>query len=101
MQQATTTHVYGPVTLAGLQDAVVNDRIHTLTEGELLSLVLSDTVGIDIVDHFGGLKGICNQPLEKFLSFPGLHDAKITRIAACFEMARRVVHQIIEIRERR
>lgn len=39
-----------------------------------------------------------NQPLEKFLQFKGLGDVKIIRIAAAFEIARRIVNQVIEER---
>ena len=39
---------------------------------------------------------MANQPLEKFLEIKGLSDVKIIRIAAAFEMARRIVNQVLE-----
>lgn len=37
-----------------------------------------------------------NQPLEKFLQFKGFGDVKIIRIAAAFEIARRIVNQVVK-----
>ena len=36
---------------------------------------------------------MANQPLEKFLEIKGISDVKIIRIAAAFEIARRIVNQ--------
>jgi DNA repair protein RadC len=44
----------------------------------------------------GKAKGMANQPLEKFLEFKGLGDVKIIRIAAAFEIARRIVNQVLK-----
>ncbi len=41
-------------------------------------------------------KGMANQPLEKFLEIKGLGDVKISRIAATFEIARRIVNQVLK-----
>lgn len=50
----------------------------------------------EILDRFGSFKGMANQPLEKFLEIKGLGDVKIIRIAAAFEIARRIVNQVLE-----
>ena len=39
---------------------------------------------------------MANQPLERFLEFKGLGDVKIIRIAAAFEIVRRIVHKVVE-----
>ena len=39
---------------------------------------------------------MANQPLEKFLEIKGLGDVKIIRIAAAFEIARRIVNQVLK-----
>jgi len=39
-----------------------------------------------------GTRGMANQPLEKLLDIKGIADVKIIRIAAAFEIARRVIH---------
>lgn len=70
-----------------------------LTDAELLSILIStgtkgktaEEVAKDILNKFGSFKGMANQPLEKFLQFKGLGDVKIIRIAAAFEIARRII----------
>jgi len=84
-----------------LQTRVANGEADKLTEAELLSLVLSDDKAAEeIIREFGGFRGMANQPLEKFLRFKGLGEAKIIRIAACFEMAKRCLEQVLEIEHR-
>ncbi len=39
---------------------------------------------------------MANQPLEKFLEFKGLGDVKIIRIASAFEIARRIVKEVLD-----
>ncbi len=75
---------------------LINQGPETLTDTELMALVLSNEPAAEaIMQQFGGYKGLANQPLEKFLKFDGLGDANIVRFAACFEIARRVVHQVV------
>ena len=84
-----------------LQTRVANGEIENLSEAELLSIVLSDDKAAEeIIREFGGFRGMANQPLEKFLRFKGLGEAKIIRIAACFEMAKRCLEQVLEIEHR-
>ena len=79
-----------------------------LTDAELLSILIStgakgktaEEVAKEILDRFGSFKGMSNQPLEKFLEFKGLGDVKIIRIAAAFEIARRIVNQVIEEKDK-
>ncbi len=75
-----------------------------LSDAELLSILIStgtkgksaEEVAKEILDKFGSFKGMANQPLEKFLQFKGLGDVKIIRIAAAFEIARRIVNQVVK-----
>ena len=72
----------------------------TLTDAELLSVLIApgiegkpaEEIAREILQKFGGFKGMANQPLEKLLDIKGLGDTKIIRIAAAFEIARRVIH---------
>ncbi|MGQ9546508.1 MAG: UPF0758 domain-containing protein [Dehalococcoidia bacterium] len=72
----------------------------TLTDAELLSILIApgikgkpaEKIAEEILQRFGGFKGMANQPLEKLLDIKGLGDTKIVRIAAAFEIARRVIH---------
>lgn len=76
----------------------------SLTDTELLSILIStgtkgktaEEVAEEILDKFNSFKGMANQPLEKFLEFKGLGDVKIIRIAAAFEIAKRIVNQVLK-----
>jgi DNA repair protein RadC len=75
-----------------------------LTDVELLSILIStgvkgksaEKIAEEILAKFGSYKGMSNQPLEKFLKIKGIGDVKIIRIAAAFEIARRIVNQVLK-----
>lgn len=79
----------------------------TLTDSELLSILIApgipgkpaEEIAQEILQRFGGFKGMANQPLEKLLDIKGLGDTKIIRIAAAFEIARRIVGEVLEEHE--
>lgn len=79
-----------------------------LTDHELLSILIAPGVkgkpaedtARDILNKFGSFKGMANQPLQKFLEIKGLADVKIVRLAAAFEIARRIVNEVLKDRER-
>lgn len=70
----------------------------SLTDGELLAILIStgikgkpaERIAEEVLERFGSLEGLVNQPLEKLLDIKGLSDVKIIRIAAAFELARRL-----------
>lgn len=80
----------------------------SLTDAELLAILIStgtkgksaEKVAQEILDKFGSFRGMANQPLEKFLQIKGLGDVKIIRIAAAFEIARRIVNQVLKESDR-
>jgi DNA repair protein RadC len=79
-----------------------------LDDSELLAILISsgtkgrsaETIAREILNRFGSLAGLANQPLEALLSVKGLGDVKILRIAAALELARRTANEIIRERER-
>jgi len=79
----------------------------SLTDSELLSILIStgtkgksaEKIADEILSKYGSFKGMANQPLEKFLNIKGLGDVKIIRIAAAFEIARRIVNDVLKIKE--
>ena len=79
----------------------------TLTDTELLSILIApgipgkpaEKIAEEILQKFGGFKGMANQPLEKLLNIKGLGDTKIIRIAAAFEIARRIVNEVLKEHE--
>lgn len=50
--------------------------------------------------RFGNLSGLLQQPLTKLLEIRGLGDVRIIRIAAAFEIARRLVERQRESNEK-
>lgn len=74
----------------------------SLTDSELLAILISigikgrsaEKIAEEILAKFGSFKGMANQPLEKFIKIKGMGDVKIIRIAAAFEIARRIVKQV-------
>jgi len=70
----------------------------SLTDAELLAILISsgirgkpaERIAEEILQEFGSLEGLANQPLERLLVIKGLSDRKIIRIAAAFELARRL-----------
>ncbi|HWP91323.1 MAG TPA: UPF0758 domain-containing protein [Thermodesulfobacteriota bacterium] len=72
-----------------------------LTDQELLAILISvgikgkpaEKIASEIIQRFGSLEGLANQPLEELLKIKGLSDVKIIRIAAAFELARRIMER--------
>ena len=79
-----------------------------LSDTELLAILVSsgipgkpaEKIAEEIIERFGSFKGMANQPLNKFLQIRGLADVKIIRIAAAFEIARRIVKEVLKEHEK-
>lgn len=79
-----------------------------LEDADLLAILISsgtkgrpaEAIARDILDRFGSLAGLANQPLEALLEIKGLGDVKILRIAAALEIARRTAIEITGEKER-
>jgi len=75
-----------------------------LSDAELLAILIStgtknksaEEIANDIMNKFGSFRGLANQPLSKLLGINGLGDVKIIRIAAAFEIARRIANGIVK-----
>ena len=69
-----------------------------LSDAEVLAILISsgikgkpaEKIAEEVVERFGSLSEMANVPLERFLEIKGLSDVKIIRIAAAFEIARRL-----------
>ena len=76
----------------------------SLSDAELISILIStgvkgksaEKIAEEIMERFGSFKGLANQPFEKFQALKGLGKVKTIRIAAAFEIARRIVNQILK-----
>ena len=80
-----------------------------LSDIELLAILIStgikgksaENIAKEILGRFGSYRGLTNQPLKNFLSIKGLGDVKIIRLAAAFELARRISKEIIQEYEKK
>jgi len=78
-----------------------------LSDAELLSIIIApgikgisaEKIAENILSKFGSYRGMANQPLERFLEFKGLGDVKIIRLAAVFEIACRIVNDVLRDHE--
>ena len=69
-----------------------------VTDSELLAILISSgikgksaqAIADELLQKFGSIEGMADKPLEKLLEIKGLSDVKIIRIAAAFELARRL-----------
>lgn len=70
----------------------------SLNDAELLAILIgsgnrersAEQIADEIIYRFGSLHGLLNQPLEKLVQIKGLGDVRVIRIAAAFEIARRL-----------
>lgn len=76
----------------------------TLSDPELLAVIISagipgksaEKIADDIISNFGSFRGISGQPYEKFQEIEGLGKVKIHRLAAAFEIATRIVDEVLK-----
>jgi DNA repair protein RadC len=86
---------------------LIEKGAESLSDAELLAIIIStgtkgksaEEIADEILRKFSSYKGMANQPLNKFTDFKGLGDVKIIRIAAVFEIARRIVNQVLKENE--
>jgi DNA repair protein RadC len=79
-----------------------------VSDAELLAILISPGVkdrpapqiAEDILAKFGSFKGMANQPLSKLMEIKGLGEVKAIRIAATFEIARRIVNEVLKEHEK-
>jgi DNA repair protein RadC len=79
-----------------------------LSDEELLAILIgtgikgkpAEAIAKEILARFGSFRGMAQQPLAKFTEIRGLADVKVIRIAAAFEIARRIVNEVIQNTER-
>ncbi|PIS23396.1 hypothetical protein COT49_00290 [candidate division WWE3 bacterium CG08_land_8_20_14_0_20_40_13] len=72
------------------------------TDAKLLSIIIgtgtkgtsSESIAKIILENFGNFRGIVGKPLDSFYKIKGLKEVKATKIAAVFEIARRIVEDL-------
>ncbi|MDI6752828.1 MAG: hypothetical protein QME78_00350 [Thermodesulfobacteriota bacterium] len=76
----------------------------TLTDAELLAIIISsgtpkrsaEQIAIDLINKFQSFRGMVDQDVKELMKIKGLGQVKLCRIAAAFEIARRIVDQVLE-----
>ncbi len=83
------------------RERLIKHGAQSLTDAQLLAIILrtgsnKKTVietSIELLQQFGGLKGIEEASIRELKSFKGLGIAKIAQIKACFEIGKRALSQ--------
>lgn len=74
------------------------------TNSELLAILISagspgktaEQIAEEILRIYQSFRGLANQPLEKLTKIKGLKRVKAIRIAASFEIAKRIVKEVLK-----
>src|SRR5947209_4833721 len=74
-----------------------------LSDEELLAILIgtgikgkpAEAIAREILTRFASFRGMAQQPLSKFMEVKGLAEVKVIRIAAAFEIARRIVNEVL------
>jgi DNA repair protein RadC len=77
---------------------------NTLTDTELLAILISsgapqksaEQIAQELIEKFQSFRGMAEQDVKELMKIKGLGQVKLCRIAAAFEIARRIVNQILE-----
>ena len=80
----------------------------SLSDTELLSIIIgvgvkgmpAEKIAEEIIKKFGSFRGMSDQPFDKFYRIKGIGETKIVRIAAVFEIARRIVLEVLKDHEK-
>ncbi len=75
-----------------------------LTDAELLAILVApgtpgnpaEKIAENIIKKFGSIEAFGGQPLEDLYEIKGMGDAKIIRLAAALEIARRAAYGILD-----
>jgi DNA repair protein RadC len=78
----------------------------SLSDIELLAIIVSSgsrkkpavQIAKELIERFGSFRGMSSQDLNEMLKIKGLGQVKLCRIAAAFEIARRIVSDVLSER---
>lgn len=79
----------------------------SLTDAELIAILIgsgipgktASDIASEVIKRFQSFRGMAGQSIEEFKKIKGLKTVKIVRIMAAFEIAKRIVEQVLEDRE--
>jgi len=94
------------------RERLIYDGSETLSDVELLAVLIGtgtakkSALGLarEVYDRFGGLRGIAGRNLSELMAIEGIGEAKAAVVAACYEIATRIVELVaadweLELRE--
>lgn len=83
------------------REKLLRQGVGALTDAELIAVFLRTGVkgksavdlGRELLDRFGGLRGLCRADQKTACAAPGVGEAKYALLQAVMEMARRTLHE--------
>ena len=86
------------------RERILYEGAQTLSDVELLAVLIGTGTGKksalelarEVYDRFGGLRGIAGRNLSQLMATEGIGEAKAATIAACYEIATRIVKMVAE-----
>ena len=87
------------------REKLLRQGVAALTDAELVAVFLRTGVkgksavdlGRELLDRFGGLSGICRADKKAACAAPGVGEAKYALLQAVMEMARRTLHEDMQV----
>ena len=75
-----------------------------LTDAELLAIIIgagiprkpAEKIAEELINKYGSFRGLADQPFENLYKIKGLKKVKTIRIAAAFEIAKRIVQEVLK-----
>ncbi|MBI4712097.1 MAG: hypothetical protein HY762_02140 [Planctomycetes bacterium] len=75
-----------------------------LTNAELLAILIgtgipnkpAEKIASELLEKYSSFKGLADQPFENLYKIKGLKKVKVIRIAGAFEIARRIVQEVLK-----
>lgn len=75
-----------------------------LTDAELLAILIgtgiqhkpAEKIAEELLNQYGSFRGLADQPFENLYKIKGLKKVKVIRIAGAFEIARRIVQEVLK-----
>jgi len=75
-----------------------------LTDSELLAILIgagipnksAEKIAEEILNKYDSFRGLADQPFENLYKIKGLKKVKVIRIAGAFEIARRIVQEVLK-----
>jgi len=83
---------------------LLRDGPQSLSDAELLAILISSgtpqksamQIATELMDKFQSFRGMADQDVKELMKIKGLGQVKLCRIAAAFEMAKRIVDYVIK-----